>query len=253
MRIILTIRRGRKGTASLFGTLIFIGILFSAVIPMYLVMNQADTIFEQRKHEVATLDEEKTREDVIVYVYPTTCTEDNLTVLVHNACELDVKIIRVWINDTYHMESVLIETMSEEVVGSYDVDPKEGSVFDINVATERGNVFECSSGEITHDGMNWDVENLMINVLVSSSGVVFKIYVDIWDDQAIPPEWDQIGYAQVWKIGGSAFKSFDLTYPVNYPVPSTYRVTVKKGSSTIHEEQVIMDWPEGPSVIWIYS
>ena len=240
-------RRKRKGMSTILGTLIFVGILFSAVIPLFLTMNDVDVYLEQRKHEVAAFDEEKTREDVIVYVYPTAGTEDNLTVSVHNACELYVKVTRVWINDTYHTESAQIETMSELEVGSYDVDPKNQSIFDVKVTTERGNVFECSSGEIAHDGINWEVENLMINILVSSPGIVFKIYVDRWVD----PDWLlEDRYAQIWKIGGSAFKSFDVT---TYGAPTIYRVTVKKGSKIIHEEQVTMEWPEGPSVIWVYA
>ena len=47
MRIIRMLsRKRRRGTASILGTIIFIGILFSSVIPMYLVMRQADTIYE---------------------------------------------------------------------------------------------------------------------------------------------------------------------------------------------------------------
>ena len=48
----------RKGVASIFGTIIFIGILFTTVIPMMLVMKQADTIFEQKTHEMEVLYQE---------------------------------------------------------------------------------------------------------------------------------------------------------------------------------------------------
>jgi hypothetical protein len=28
---------------------------------------------------------------------------------------------------------------------------------------------------------------------------------------------------------------------------------VKKGSNIIHEEGVAMEWPNGPSVVWVYA
>jgi hypothetical protein len=30
-------------------------------------------------------------------------------------------------------------------------------------------------------------------------------------------------------------------------------VLVKRGSTTIHDENVTMNWPNGPSVLWVYS
>lgn len=252
MRIILTIRRGRKGTASLFGTLIFIGILFSAVIPMYLVMNQADTIFEQRKHEATILDEDRSRESLCVYTYPRDgLTSNYITVRVKNECGLSVKAIRVWINDAPQTVSVTLNPLEEVEIGQYDVNPQEGEIYDFRVTTERGNVYESSSGILSYTSNGWDVENQLINVLISSSGVVFKIYV-YWDDESPPESWPEIpgSPAQVWKIGGSAFKSFDVT---NFDLPKDFRVVVKKGSNIIHEEIVSMTWPNGPSVMWVYA
>ena len=48
----------RKGVSTILGTLIFIGILFSAVIPMMLTMKQADIIMEQEKLELQRIDDE---------------------------------------------------------------------------------------------------------------------------------------------------------------------------------------------------
>jgi hypothetical protein len=232
----------KKGVSTILGTLIFIGILFTSVIPMMLVMNQADTIFEQKKLEMQRLDEEHAREQVDVYVYPTgEASSGNLTVMVENRCEMNIKIVRIWINDTIHSKEYIIQSMSEQVLDSFDVSPPEdkNSTYDIRVTTERGNVFEAGSGPITYDGWNWVVEDLMINVLISSPGIIFKIYI------AGPNNYTN--YAQVWKIGGSAFKAFII------PEKGDYTVTIKKGSKIIHEEEVNMNWPDGPSVIWVYA
>jgi len=244
-----TILRGKRGSASIFGTLIFIGILFTAVIPMYLVMNQADTIFEQRKHEATILDEDRSRESILVYAYPTDGDEsDYITVRVKNECALSVKAIRVWINNDNELVSVTLDPLEEVEIGEYFVDPQPGETFDVRVTTERGNVFESSSGELEYGDNGWVVESRMINVVVSDSGVVFKIYLYLWNTGT--EEWDQKDWAQVWKIGGSAFKPFDVTEYGN----GEYRVVVKKGSTVIHDEaELMMEWPNGPSVLWVYA
>lgn len=232
----------RKGVSTVLGTLIFIGILFTSVIPMMLVMNQADTIFEQKKLEIQRADEEHAREQIVVYVYPTGVTAPgNLTVMVENRCEMSVKIVRIWINDTIHSKEYIVQSMNEQVLDSFNVSPPEdkNSTYDIRVTTERGNVFEAGSGPITYDGWGWVIENLMINVLISSPGIVFKIYL------SGPSNYTD--YAQVWKIGGTAFKSFII------PENGDYTVTVKRGSQIIHEEVVNMNWPDGPSILWVYA
>lgn len=231
--------KDRRGVSTILGTIIFIGILFTAVIPMQLVMHQADIIFEQNKLEAQRRDEERARENVVVYVYPTgDAAPDNLTVMMDNRCEMVVKIVRIWINDTIHAYDGVVQSMSGEELGSFEVNPHNGSSFDVRVTTERGNVYEASTGPIAHDGWGWEVEDKFINVLISSSGVVFKIYV------SGPDYYEE---AQVWKIGGTAFKAFAIS------LNGEYTVTVKKGSKVIAEETVVMEWPSGPSVIWVYA
>lgn len=245
-------RRMRKkaGTASIMGTIIFIGILFSAIIPMYLVMNQADTIFEQEKHEITILDEERSRESITVYAYPKDGLNSSyVTVKVKNDCSLTVEGVRVWINDVNYSVAVNLDPLQELHIDDYDVNPQPGEDYDVRVATERGNVFECSSGILSYTDIGWDVETQVINILVSSSGVVFKIHVywengiDNWEELPTSP-------AQVWKIGGSAFKSFDVT---SFELPENFKVVIKKGSNIIYQEIVSMEWPNGPSVVWVYA
>jgi hypothetical protein len=232
----------RRGTASLFGTLIFIGILFSAVIPMYLVMNQADVIFEQEKHEVAQLDDEKAREDVYFYVYPD--GNNDLMVVVENRCAMSVTVKRIWINEDIFPESSIIQPTESIQFGPYDVDPVKGDIYDIRVTTERGNVFECSTGTIEYGDGYWIVETKIINVIVSAPGVVFKVTLKFKVDSV----WVLVEEAQVWKIGGSVLKPFVVTEN------GEYEVIVQKGSKVIHDETgLMMEWPDGPSILWVYS
>ena len=158
----------RRGTASLFGTLIFIGILFTAVIPMFLVMNQADVIFEQEKHNVAILDEEKEREDIYFYVYPD--LSDDLMVVVENRCAMTVKVVRIWINEAIHVESTTLQTLQTVEFGPYDVALVEGRTYNVRVITERGNVYECGSGDLEYGLSGWVVQAQKNNLKVSGAG-----------------------------------------------------------------------------------
>ena len=231
--------------SSILGTLIFVGILFTAVIPMYLVMNQADIILEQEKHEIACLDEEKEREDVSFYVYPD--TNDDLVVVVQNNSPMGAKVVRVWINDDPNPESTELDPMEGGIeLGPYDVPLDEGATYNFRITTERGNVYESGSEDLEYIDGEWFVETKLINVVISSSGVVFKVYLYFWEAS----DWVQKDYAQVWKLGGSAFKPFDVSLWGN----GEYRVKVTKGSKVIHDEDgLMMLWPLGPSTLWVYA
>ena len=235
----------RRGVSTILGTIIFIGIMFTSVIPMMLVMKQADTIYEQEILEMRRKDDEYSREEIFVYIYPTGDTApDNLTVRVKNGCAMPVEIIRIWVNDEIHSLDEPVMAMEERDLASFDVGPINGSNYDILVTTKRGNIFESETGPISYEEGIWTVEVKMINVLISSTGTVFKIYVTLPDEQPHPSS-----PATVWKIGGSAFKSFDITSYGN----GVYNVQVKKGSKVIHNEDVLMEWPDGPAVLWVHT
>ena len=242
-------RRKKRGMSSILGTLIFVGILFTAVIPMFLVMNEADIILEQEKREIASFDEEKAREDMSFYVYPD--ASDDLVVVVQNKCPMGAKVVRVWINDDPNSVSTVLDPMEGGVeIGPYDVVLEEGAIFNCRITSERGNVFDSSSGDLEYSGGMWVVETKLINVVISAGGVVFKVYLYKWEDPGGGLQWVEKDYAQVWKIGGSAFKPFEVSLWGN----GEYRVVVKRGSNIIHDEDgLIMEWPDGPSTLWVYA
>jgi len=246
VRITYTMYRQKKrGISSILGTLIFVGILFTAVIPMYLTMNQANIILEQEKHEIASLDEEKEREDLSFYSYPD--TSDDLVVVVQNNSPMGAKVVRVWINDDPNTVSTVLNPMEGGVeIGPYNVTLEEGATYNLRITTERGNVYDSSSGDLEYSGGGWVVETKLINVVISSSGIVFKVYLYKWEAS----DWAQKDWGQVWKLGGSAFKPFDVSEWGN----GEYRVVVKRGSKTIHDEDgLMMEWPDGPSTLWVYA
>jgi len=51
---------------------------------------------------------------------------------------------------------------------------------------------------------------------------------------------------------GSAFYSFDVS-SLDVEGYETYHVSIFKGTTLIHEEDVTMKWPEGPAVEWVFA
>lgn len=246
----------RRGISTILGTLISIGILFTAVIPMFLVMRQADTLYEKRRRELNCLDEERNIERIYVYAIPTPEQPSSLTVTVYNRGDRMVRVVRLWISersgiddDPIELDSP-VESMSEVNLGSHVVNPQEGESYYIKVTTDRGNVFASDSNPLRYQGGEWKVDMLAINVLIySSSGVLTIEVTKTWDGLDVTGS-----PATVHKgSSGTAFQSFDVT---NYDIPieyETYHVSIKKGQSLIHEEDVTMKWPDGPAAEWVFA
>jgi hypothetical protein len=216
--------------------MIFIGIMFTAVIPMMLVMRQADTIYEMRKHELASLDQERAREDLYLYVYPETPTLPVLIVKVQNRGELAIRVVRLWVNDDPTELDVAVPPMS----GVVDlkiislVSPPPGSSYFITATTDRGNVVAFDT-PLTWQGY-WQTDVLSVNVLICSlPGQEFKIEVQGSD-----------------YLGDSLTEKFD---PKFFIVPSagTYTVTIYRGSKPIYVKEVTITWPEGSPVEWVFA
>jgi len=58
--------------------------MMTAVIPMLLVMRQAETLHAMRKHELEIFDEEKRREDISYYAYVLYEGSDEIWVNIEN-------------------------------------------------------------------------------------------------------------------------------------------------------------------------
>jgi len=219
------------------GTLIFVGILFTSVIPMFLVMKQADNIYEMRKHELASLDQERAREDLYLYVYPQTPPSTGLIVKAQNRGELAIRVVRLWVNDDPTEPDVVVPPMSGVVdleiisLGS----PPAGSSYFITATTDRGNVVAFDT-PLTWQDSGWQTDILSVNVLICSlPGQEFKIKV--------------VGIDYFCE---SLTEKFD---PKFFIVPSagTYTVTIYRGSKSIYVKEVTISWPNGPPIEWVFT
>ena len=250
----------RKGVSTIMGVLIFIGILFSAVVPMFLVMQQADTILEQKKLEIRRVDEERVFETMDMFAYPVV-GESKLEIKVNNRCELPISIVHLWINDTEQDVDILVLPMeSDKILGQYNVtvEPGINSEFNVRMTTGRGNFYESQAGLIIYDGTEgWHTETLRIVVFigVEQGGRWWRRYgnyrTTVWNEEGTYNETDTIS----WSTGTCMF-SFDVT---EYG-PDTYHVWVERRTGgwwsssweTLYDEDVEFIWPGGSPVLEIY-
>jgi len=225
----------RRGTSTILGTLIFIGIMFTAVIPMLLVMRQADTLHEMRKHELGILDQEKAMENLCLYVCPEGPSSPTVEVTIVNNGEVLAHVIKIWINDTSSSVDVDIPSMSEEVL-VLELDLVEGMEYDIRATTDRGNMFLSENGILHCEEGGWDLEEFSIKI--HAAGFFIHVQVRIEDEygEEIFDEWDMIGAG----------------YQVIVPQPGKYWVKVTRWGDPSHTEIVDILWPLGDPWVDVY-
>ena len=190
----------RRGISTIIGVIIFVGIMFTSVIPMFLVMNQADTLHEIRKIEVGRLDEEHAMENIFFHLEtsldPVT-EEPIITLILYNRCELAIRIIHVWINSELREVNFLIPQTSD---GSFElrdfVDPETPvpETFFVKVVTDMGNIFLPPSGlpEYSYDpilGGGWEHDVYTIYIMMTDPRPQLHLWITFLDPD---PEGEDI-------------------------------------------------------------
>ena len=156
----------KRGISSILGTLIFIGVLFSAVAPMFLMMRQADVYYEVRKHDLEVEEVERIQEDVVVYGYSTVGGSDDLTVFVQNRGTSSVSIVRVWTNDEVHEAIASVSPSSTENLGPFTVSDTD-SALRLKVTTDKGNTYPCNLGLLYWNDVNgWYTPSLGVSITI---------------------------------------------------------------------------------------
>ena len=221
----------RRGTSTVMGTLIFVGILFTAVIPMFLVMRQADTLYEMRKYELARYDEERDAERLYVYAHETLGDTDKLTVEVENRGDLSAKVMSLWVNDEFFPLNKMISPMSGvNDLGSFAVTRDEGLEYLVMVTTDRGNIFVLDIPLICVIG-GWDSPIISIEVLIEHlpREGEFKIIVTEPD----------------LEVRTATAKKNEITY-FTFTSEGKYTVETLRGTKRGHFEEADLDFKNKP-------
>lgn len=239
-----------KGMSTVLGTIIFVGIVFSAFIPMLLVMKQADTLHDSIKHQVETLDEEKSLENVCLYVCPESASSQTVNVKLRNNGEILTHIVTLWINDVPQSEDITIPSLGDYEI-NIGLNPVSGNEYDIRVTTDRGNVFVSETGVLKYGTDGWEMETFSIVIFYSGWG--WWLHVQIWagtytsepDPGIDPPFYDEQLNTGWWGQDG---------YEIMVPQSGDYWVKITStgfGGGVIYNQKVTIPFPNGEPRVWI--
>ena len=239
----------RRGVSTILGTIMFIGILFTSVIPMMLVMKQADTIYTQRVHEMESRDDERSSEIISVDAYPVNNNSDQLKVKVQNTGVVPVNIVRVWIKDEQHNESTIVKSGEISEIGPYNVTLENNTSYSIKLTTDRGNSVASTCGTLYFNDGYWFTPSIGIHVLVLN--FLGKYQIRVYNGTVESPDWES---ADPYETQGIDFLDIQWT-EVGMTTGGNYYVEVKKkvgGSYQIvpgTPVPVFLQWPGGSPVI----
>lgn len=242
------LRKRKKGVSTILGTLIFIGIMFTTIVPMLLVIKQADTLYAQRIHENTIDDQDRDKEAATIYGYPVTEDSSELMLYVENTGAVPFKVVRVWVNDENFSESTMVASLESKEIGPYNVPTVNGTSHVIKVTTERGNSFASMSGGLYFDDGEWYTPFFAIIVQINNEGAnKYRIWlengakVQVYPPPEVPNKVDT-----------------DLLVSVIIPLETsgTYKIWVAKktGSDWVDlpgtpVDNIILQFPNGSPIV----
>ena len=207
--------------------------MFTVVIPMLLVMNQADTLYEMKKIELAQLDEERDVENIYIYAHETASAPLDLTIKVENKGDLSAKVVTLWVNDEFFELNQLISPMSGmKDLGSFIVSREIGLEYIVMVTTDRGNIFVFDIPLIcTSDG--WESPIVSIEVLIEHLKPSGEFKIEITGPE---PELE---------FREARAKKNELKY-FTFTLQGTYKVEILLGSTRLYYEEETLDFKNKP-------
>lgn len=234
--------------------LIFIGVLFTCVIPLFLYVNEVNNTYDRTVVEMKNFDEDRARELLDVYAYPLGPSDTRICLYIKNKCPLSVQVIRVWINDQNFTTSLQVPGMTYNITSPIDISvmlPTQGSKsFKVKVTTTRGNTFSSLTNPLYYSqGSGWSSGgNLAIHIVLTKQNPGTEKFTVLVTkvSTGTPPV---ICNEQVTMLGNtqSYFKRVDVPEPATYHV----KITRQRDTLVITDQDVQVTW-EIPSQ-WVYA
>lgn len=229
--------------------LIFIGVLFTCVIPLFLHVNQVNSVYDQTVVDMKRFDENREEERIDVYAYPLSTDSQFLNIYMMNKCPLSVKIVRVWVNNIPFEYSFDIPAMEDRTIESVDISKilPNTEIFNIKVTTFRGKIFPSLSNPLYYRG-GWTGGGLTIQIVVETQTIEKTrfFHIIVTDDCQGNPS-----YTYETDVVKRPHQSSCLAVATVY-LTGTYYVTVKEAGVIIPpENQLVVVSQNNPSK-WVY-
>lgn len=245
LSIIHISRNKRHGMTTILGTLLFISMIFTALVPLQLSILETDTHESTIIRQLEIIDNEREEEILTVISYPTTTTSNLLKVRVQNIGSINVKIVKVWIKDEQYTVDTTLSNGEIKVIGPFTVDLKLNSSYPVKIVTERGNIFGSNAGNMIYSSSGvWFTPSLGVNVYIANDKGKYYIKVSnsTWSEE----------YLTLGQDFGDLVVLFDVD------VIDTYHVICKKNSASGPNlpgtpTDVTITWPNGSPIVFVYT
>lgn len=205
--------------------------MFTAVIPMLLVMRQAETLHAMRKHELEIMDEERTSEDIIFYALPLS-GPPRLSFIIENRGESLTTIERIWLNNESEIIGESIPSISVSEIGPISV-PEVLESYIIKLTTDRGNIFMPRSGIPSYNPTSgeWQMDSFTIFIMMTEPKSQLHILVN-HTKEGVEPLDPPVTYFD------SDVDNNQPGYSISVPLPGEYYVEVTRWHGTPSEEEL---------------
>lgn len=235
--------RKRKAVSTILGVLIFIGIVFSAIVPMQLTMKQADMIQIRYLREREERDNLRDNENFNVIAYPTGASTNIIKVRVTNRGDETSEVARIWIKDEYWTEDRRLDP-GENVIFTYEVTLEEDESYPVTVVSNRGRKYASEAGSLIYSEGTWYTPSFGVQVHVANEKGKYyiKVFNATWYDEYLTL--------------GQDFDDLVVFFKVDTLGP--YNVVVKKESSDGLDlpgtpMSVDIMWPNGSPIAFVFT
>jgi hypothetical protein len=225
----------RRGIGTTLGIIMFIGILFSSIVPLQLYLKENKILVIRAQDEMKVSDEYRVLEDLEVIAYPIGEDSDQIKVKIKNKGPVPVVVRRVWINDEATAVECSLQPGQEETLGPYTVTLIEGETYSFKVSTERGRIFTSSTGNLYYMEGTWYTPTLGISVQIANEkgkyyievsnstwSSVYETLGEDWDDLLVFFDVKENGFYTVVmrknSVNGPHLPGSPLVVELNYPV-----------------------------------
>lgn len=246
----------RKGFSTVLGTVIAVGILVTAVVPLIMYMQSTAALYDHSVAQRHIADEEKMDEMLWSDVYEDFYYETHeIMVKVYNPCELTVDVVRIWVisrddptNPTLIQGGALplrLPPRGYQVEVGTGVIAQKGVWYDIKVVTERGNIYIPSGSPLIGGQSSKFPHTLTVTLINMEKGKEYVLDLEAIGTGGWVPVY--LPTTLIWKATAeNQFQS--LGFGVN---PGTYNVSITGPGWSDWAEVIVTPGVSGaPAVIW---
>lgn len=234
----------RRGIGSTLGIVIFVGILFSTIMPLQLYIKENRNLVLSSRRESDNEEYYRELEDLYVLAYPTNSTSNLMMLRVENKGAVPINIKNIWIRDECTPIDVDIVTGQKEVLGPYSFVLENNVSYPVKVLTERGRIFSSITGNLEFIDGTWITPSRGISVQIANT--LGKYYIQVsnetWNTyyQTLGMDQDDVLVFFDVQTNGEYYVICKKNGPTGPDLPGTPLV-------------VEINYPGGSPVVFIYT